>query len=66
MRQMGCRSEAEERNKRVVRAQARGQGEGTALATPGAATATALAAELLAVTRAWVRIDANGPLEATA
>jgi predicted dehydrogenase len=50
---------------RVVLAQVRGQGEGTDLATARAATATALAAELAAVARAWVRIDANGPLEAT-
>jgi hypothetical protein len=50
---------------RVVPAQARGQGDGTDLVTARAAMATALAAEFAAVTRAWVRIDANGPLEAT-
>jgi hypothetical protein len=43
----------------LVLAQERGQGEGTDLATARAATATALAAELSAVTRAWVRIDAR-------
>ena len=51
---------------RVVLAQAQGLGDDADLATARAATATALAAELAAVTRAWVRIDANGPLEATA
>src|ERR671933_797152 len=51
---------------RVVLAKARGQGDGTDLASARAATATALAAELAALTRTWVRIDANGPLEATA
>jgi hypothetical protein len=49
----------------VVLAQAHGQGDVTDLATARAATATALAAELAAITRAWVRIDANGPLETT-
>ena len=51
---------------RVVLAKARGQGDGTDLASARAATAAAVAAELAAVTRVWVRIDANGPLEATA
>jgi predicted dehydrogenase len=51
---------------RVVLAQAHGQGDGTDLASARAATAAAVAAELAAVTRTWVRIDANGPLEATA
>jgi predicted dehydrogenase len=51
---------------RVVLAQAHGQGDSTDLATARAATAAAVAAELAAVTRTWVRIDANGPLEATA
>src|SRR2546423_3900362 len=51
---------------RVVLAKAQGQGDGTDLASARAATAAAVAAELAAVTRAWVRIDANGPLEATA
>ena len=49
---------------RVVLAQAPGQGDGTDLVTARAAMATALAAELAAVTRAWVRIDANSPLDA--
>jgi hypothetical protein len=48
-----------------VLAQARGQGDDTGLTTARAATVTALAAERAAITRAWVRIDANGPLEAT-
>src|ERR687885_2160377 len=51
---------------RVVLAKARGQGDVTDLASARAATAAAVAAELAAVTRAWVRIDANSPLEATA
>jgi predicted dehydrogenase len=51
---------------RVVLARARGQGDATDLASARAATAAAVAAELAAVTRTWVRIDANGPLEATA
>jgi predicted dehydrogenase len=50
---------------RVVLAQARGQGDDTDLASARAATAAAVAAERAAVTRTWVRIDANGPLEAT-
>jgi hypothetical protein len=50
---------------RVVLAQARGQGDATDLASARAATAAAVAAELAAVTRTWVRIDANGPLDAT-
>ena len=45
--------------------QVHGQGDDSDLATARAATATALAAELAAVTRAWVRIEAHGPLEAT-
>jgi hypothetical protein len=49
----------------VVLAQAHGQGDATDLACARAATAAAVAAELAAVTRAWVRLDANGPLEAT-
>ena len=36
------------------------QGDGTDLASARAATAAAVAAELAAVTRTWVRIDANG------
>src|SRR5919204_581318 len=50
---------------RVVLAQAHGQGDGTDLASARAATAAAVAAELAAVTRAWVRIDAPGPLDVT-
>jgi hypothetical protein len=50
---------------RVVLAQAHGQGDGTDLASARAATAAAVAAELAAVTRTWVRIDANSPLDAT-
>jgi hypothetical protein len=50
---------------RVVPAQARGQGDGTDLVTARTAMATALAAALAAVTRTWVRIGANSPLDAT-
>jgi predicted dehydrogenase len=50
---------------RVVLAEARGQGDGTDLASARAATAAAVAAELAAVTRTWVRIDAHSPLDAT-
>jgi hypothetical protein len=46
-------------------AQAQGQGDDTDLRTARAATITALAAERAAITRAWVRIEPNGPLEAT-